>query len=232
MSAAVLEFASRDEASGVAAEMAAKALQRNIISQGHASLFVSGGSTPEEMFRKLRREEIDWPRVIVGLVDERWVPPDDPESNEKLVRTHLLRDQAAAAGFLPMWMPGSEPDQAAADRSRAYAPHCGQASFILLGMGLDGHTASWFPGETSLASLASPANTQAVSAIRADGACTPQRLTLTGRPVANAVRAVLLVFGKEKRAKLEEARGADPLLCPVRFAIDGLGERLSIVWAP
>lgn len=232
MPTAVLEFASREEASGVAAEMAAKALQRDITGQDHASLFVSGGSTPEEMFRRLRHEEIDWARVTVGLVDERWVPPDDPESNEKLVRTHLLRDKASAAGFLPMWMPGCEPEQAAADRSRAYAPHCNRASFVLLGMGLDGHTASWFPGEPTLKSLASLANTQAVAAIRAEGVCTPQRLTLTGRPVANAVRAVLLVFGKEKRAKLEEARGADPLLCPVRFAMDGLGERLSIVWAP
>lgn len=232
MPAAVLEFASREEASGVAAEMAAKALQRDITGQGHASLFVSGGSTPEEMFVQLRREEIDWPRVTVGLVDERWVAPDDPESNEKLVRTHLLRDKAAAAGFLPMWMPGCEPEQAAADRSRAYAPHCNRASFMLLGIGLDGHTASWFPGEPTLRYLSSRSNTQTVAAIRAEGACTPQRLTLTGRPVADAVRAVLLVFGKEKRAKLEEARKADPLLCPVRFAMDGLGERLSIVWAP
>lgn len=232
MPAAVLEFASREEASGVAAKMAAKALQRDIIGQGHASLFVSGGSTPEEMFRKLRREEIDWARVTVGLVDERWVPPDDSESNEKLVRTHLLREKAAAAGFLPMWMPGCEPEQAAADRNRAYAPHCNRASFILLGMGLDGHTASWFPGEATLKALASPANRQTVAAIRAEGVCTPQRLTLTGRPVADAVRAVMLVFGSEKRAKLEEARNSDPLLCPVRFAMDGLGKRLSIIWAP
>ncbi|MFN7178688.1 6-phosphogluconolactonase [Hyphomonas sp.] len=231
MAAAILDCASRDEASRIAAVMAAKALEQDIRGQGFASLFVSGGSTPEGMFRMLRREALDWHRVTVGLVDERWVPPDDAESNERLVRMHLLQDKAGAAGFLPMWMPACTPDDAAAARSVAYAPHCGRASFVLLGMGLDGHTASWFSGDPALnGSMMAPASPAVVS-VRAEGVCTPQRLTLSGGPVTKAKRAVLLVFGLEKRAKLNEARRVDPQTCPVRYAIDGLGDRLSIVWA-
>lgn len=232
MPAEVLEYPSRDEAAQAVAEIAARALRREIAGKGFASLFVSGGSTPEKTFQKLRQEEIDWPRVTVGLVDERWVPPDDPESNEGLVRAHLLRDRAASAGFLPMWVPGSDPLHAAVERSAAYAPHCQRPSFMLLGMGLDGHTASWFPEHPFLRPLTASTQMHIVAAIEAEGVRTSRRLTLTGPPVYNTIRAVLLLFGPEKRAKLDEARAADPLHCPVRYAVDGLGDRLSIVWAP
>lgn len=232
MTTALLEFQTREAASGAAAAMAAEALAHDIGEQGFASLFVSGGSTPEKMFRDLSGTAIDWAHVTVGLVDERWVSPDDPESNERLVRAHLLKGAAGTADFIPLWVPETDFGHAAEDRSRAYAPHCAAASFVLLGMGLDGHTASWFPGMERLSDIVSKDYPGSVAAVLAPGARTSQRLTLTGPAVVNAKRAVLLVFGTEKRAKLEMARKADPLHYPVRYAIDGLGDRLSIVWAP
>jgi 6-phosphogluconolactonase len=232
MGLALTEFPTRAAASEAVAEVAARALGADIAERGRASLFVSGGSTPEASFRALAATPLDWARVTVGLVDERWVTPNDAESNERLVRLHLLHGRAGAAGFLPMWMPARSCAEAAADRDAAYAPHCAAASFVLLGMGADGHTASWFPGMLGLADVATSGESGAVAAVTAPAARTAQRMTLTGTAISRAKAAALLVFGDEKRAKLETARKADPLHCPVRFAIDGLGDRLKIMWAP
>ena len=61
---------------------------------------MSGGSTPKHMFELLSHCRLDWSQVCITLVDERWVAPDSPASNERLVREHLLQNQAAAAHFI------------------------------------------------------------------------------------------------------------------------------------
>ena len=226
------EFPDRETASEEAAALCAEALARAVSANGKASLMLSGGSTPARMLARLADADIDWPRVTVGLVDERWVAPDDPDSNERLVRRNLLKGPAAQAEFLPMWTGAATPEAAVANRDAAYAPHCRPASFVVLGMGLDGHTASWFPGLANLRDIVSPAQAPCVGAVRADGAAVPQRMTLTGAAVLTAQSALLLVFGAEKRSMLDGAANADPACCPIRFAIDGLGDRLSIFWAP
>ncbi len=232
MALEIIALESREAAALTAAHFAARALQADLNASGRAGLFVSGGSTPRDLFEVLSGVSLDWSRVTVGLVDERWVPPDHPESNERLVRTHLLKDAAGSAGFLPMWTFADDHEAAAWERDGAYAPHCDAASFVLLGMGNDAHVASWFPGSEALYNIVSPEGKRCVLAAEAEGAETPKRLTLTGPVIYRAKQAVLLVFGAEKRAVLDAAMDSDPMNCPVRFAIDGLGNRLSIVWAP
>lgn len=232
MALEIIACGSREDAALTAAQFAARALQADLETSGRASLFVSGGSTPKRTFEQLSGAVLDWGRVTVGLVDERWVSPEHPESNERLVRTHLLTGGAGAAGFLPMWTSAGDYELAADERDAAYAPHCDAASFVLLGMGADAHVASWFPEADTLASVISPPEGRCVMAVEAKGVVTPQRLTLTGPAVFRAKQAVLLVLGQEKRAVLEAAAHLDPVTCPVRFAIDGLSNRLSIVWAP
>jgi 6-phosphogluconolactonase len=225
-------FDTREAASEAAAELIARALEADLAAGRAASLMVSGGSTPKRLFGLLSHADVDWPRVTVGLVDDRWVEPDHPDSNEKLVRTLLLKDKAAAANFLPLKTSAERPFEAEADRDAAYGPYCGAASFVLLGMGEDGHTASWFPGMKGLARIVSADETRCVAAVNAPQAVQPLRMTLTGPPVYEAKQALLLVFGAEKRSILLSAPEADPMVCPVRFAIDGLGRKLSVYWAP
>src|ERR1700685_321886 len=71
-------------------------LQAAVAARGLASLVVSGGKSPLRLFELLREEKLDWSRVCIALADERWVDTNDPDSNEKLVRDHLLRGPAAA----------------------------------------------------------------------------------------------------------------------------------------
>lgn len=222
---------SRAAAARLVAGLAADALSADIEAQGRASLLVSGGATPRETFEVLSAAPIAWNRVTAGLVDERWVAPDDAESNERLVRRHLLTGTAAEAAFVPMWVAAGDIEAAARDRDLAYRPLCEAASFVLLGMGTDGHVASWFPGMANLDAVISPPGGECVMAVEAKAAVTPMRLTLTGPVVFNAKCAVLLVFGGEKRKVLEAARGAQPAACPVRYVLDAMDDRLKIVWA-
>lgn len=226
------EFDSREAASEAAAALIAATLEADLAATGRASLMVSGGSTPKKLFGLLSQADLGWAHVTVGLVDDRWVAPDHPDSNEKLVRTLLLRNKAAAANFLPMKTADARPFEAEADRDAAYAPNCKAPSFVLLGMGADGHTASWFPGTEELARIVSPEEARCVAAVEAPQAVQPLRMTLTGPAVYAAKHALLLVFGAEKRSMLLSAPEADPMACPVRFAIDGLGRKLSVYWAP
>ncbi|MFN3312469.1 MAG: 6-phosphogluconolactonase [Hyphomonas sp.] len=225
----------REDASVLAAEQIAAALTGTICANGNASFMASGGSTPAHMFSVLSESDIDWQDITVGLVDERWVAPDHPASNERLVRQKLLKGRAAAATFLPMKTGAATPDDAVVDRSAAYAPACEPISCILLGMGSDGHTASWFPGAAGLEAAFDPEGA-IVAAIDASNSPLagdePLRITLTSAPVCSAKTGILLLFGEDKRAVLDQALAGDERTFPVRRAIDGLGARLSIIWAP
>lgn len=230
------QFGSREDASEAAATFAGAALERAIALKGTASFMVSGGSTPVGMFARMATLTLNWPSVTVGLVDERWVPPDDQGSNERLVRQSLMTQQAADAKFLPMRTLATSAEMAAPERSRAYASHCAPISCLMLGMGTDGHTASWFPGSPSLADALTPPGGAVVVAVDAAGCAGagafPSRLTLTGPVIVSAESALLLIFGAEKRDIFHRAMDAPAAKYPIRHALDGLGERLEIFWAP
>ena len=89
-------FETRQEASLAAAGRMAELLNYRLEHQPLASFVVSGGTTPLACFEALSATDLDWGRVQVLLSDERWVPADDPDSNEKLARESLLVDELLA----------------------------------------------------------------------------------------------------------------------------------------
>ncbi|MBX3428440.1 MAG: 6-phosphogluconolactonase [Hyphomonadaceae bacterium] len=184
----------------------AEALKTGISERGAACAALSGGSTPEPAYRLLAAMPLDWPRVTFALVDERFVPPTDPASNEALLRRSLARATSGGATLLPMYE-ASTPEGAA---SRANTPYAGQTiDLALMGMGADGHTASWFPQSPDLGAALHDART--VIAVTAKGAAgSSERLTLTRSALAQAKRIALLITGAEKRALLED-RSRQPL---------------------
>lgn len=226
----------REAASALASELAALHLSRAIAKDGHASFMVSGGTSPARMFALLSQEALDWGNVTVGLVDERWVATDHPGSNEKGVRDKLLKGLAASAQFIPMKTDEAEPASAVSERAAAYGPHLAPISCVLLGIGPDAHTASWYPGSIGLEQAMYPRDGAVIAAI--DAGNTPvagefrQRMTLTAGPICSAASGILLMFGEDKRSALEQSLKGDETQFPVRRAIEGLGNRLSIIWAP
>ena len=208
----------------------AGALRRCLERQPRARLLLSGGTTPAPVFRALARAPLDWARVDVGLVDERWLLPDDRDSNAWLVRSHLLRDRAAAAHFEPLTRPGCTIEQAVANANLlARQP----ADVVVLGMGGDGHTASLFPGMADLdRALASPEPYLAVNAAGCPGAG-PWALRITATPagLAPAGTRILLLRGADKRAVFERAlAGDDPRELPIRIAFLLPGASLDVYW--
>lgn len=214
-------------ASGIAAMLAG-----GIATRGMGVLAVSGGSTPKLLFRHLARTEIDWSRVTVILVDERIVPPDNERSNARLVREHLLVDQAAAATFIPYVTDGDTPE-ACAEASEPLVDLGGKRpDAVILGMGTDGHTASFFPQGNRLFSAINLETTANVMAMEAPGAGEP-RLTLTLPFIMESRFIALHIEGDEKQAVLREAlRDEETLAMPVRAVLHQKIQPIHIFWAP
>jgi 6-phosphogluconolactonase len=221
-------FATGAELAPAFARWSADLLARAIAERGAALLAVSGGTTPQRYFAALSEEPIDWSRVTVTLVDERCVPEDSPRSNARLVRQNLLKNRAAAAQFAPLADSRLTAEQElAAARTRIAALPL-PADLVALGMGDDGHTASWFPAGVGLAEAMDSAARALVAPISAPGAGEP-RLTLTGRVVLRARRIALQIEGPNKQSTLARAL-QDGLSeeMPIRAVLRQAADRLTI----
>ncbi|HSM11835.1 MAG TPA: 6-phosphogluconolactonase [Lysobacter sp.] len=208
-------------------------LRRDLQQQARARLLLSGGSTPAPVYRALAKAPLEWDRIDVALVDERWVLPDDPDSNARLVRTELLTHHAASARFEPMTQPGRTIEQAVAV---ANAHGRQPASVIVLGMGEDGHTASLFPHMPGLpVALASAQPYVAVDASGCAGAGRwPRRISLTPAGLRMGRARLLLIRGPRKRELLAQALASrDVLQWPVLAAFDETHQvPLQVYWCP
>ncbi len=204
-----LKFASPDELAAALATDVAQRLDSAVRRAGRASLAVSGGSTPKRFFRALAQEQIAWRHVTCTLVDERWVSEDNDRSNAKLVKDNLLQDKAAEATFLPLFSGHDSPEQGLLSVSAKLAKLDRPFDVVVLGMGMDGHTASFFPGGDNL-TAALDDNAGLVAPMRAPGAGEP-RITLTLPAILDCRYLVLHIEGAEKKAVLDNAMVAGPV---------------------
>lgn len=125
-------------------------LDAALAARGQAALAISGGSSPRPMFEGWTKSGFDWGRVAIYWVDERGVPPDDPQSNYRFAREAFL-DPAGVPGASIHRIEGELAPQEAARRYREVLAAVDRFDVIHLGMGQDAHTASLFPGEPLLA---------------------------------------------------------------------------------
>ncbi len=221
-------FESRDAASVAAATRIAELLENRLEHQSRASLVVSGGSSPMDCFGTLARTPLDWERVEVLLSDERWVPPDHEDSNEKQAREALLVDAASVASLKPVYAEGTTPEQRCDDLQDPLPVL--PFSCSLIGMGADGHFASLFPDADNL-DLGLDVESGRLYVPVATQASPHPRISMTLAAISRSDEIVLLFFGDEKLAVYEQAR-TDANGFPVSKLLRQKRAPVRVFWAP
>jgi 6-phosphogluconolactonase len=210
------------------AERVARELDYAVSSHGTASLVVSGGRSPIAFFEALSTRQLDWTKVQVSLADERWVDVDDPDSNEGLLRRHLLQNAAADAQLLGLYQPAETLEQAAwlaDDRLKGFKQ---PIDVLVLGMGNDGHTASLFPNSPLLARGLDANGTDYCLPMLAPTS-PEERITMTYSLLASARVQCLAIQGSAKLETLRQAMRLETLQMPIRAF---LHSPLEIYWCP
>jgi 6-phosphogluconolactonase len=191
-----------------------------IAARGRFTLVLSGGATPRETYERLAgppfRDRIDWQRTLVFFGDERRVAPDHRDSNYGMAHAALLsKVPIPPEAVFRIRGDAEDPEVAAGEYARAIARALGlrrgelpRFDLVLLGLGVDGHAASLFPGSPVLKEVF-----RTVAAVHATAAAVPQRLTLT-LPVLNAAAEVLFLVSGPEKAKVVKAAFTDQSTLP------------------
>lgn len=210
----------------------ADTLSAAIAETGKAIFAGAGGSTPSPIYRLLAAANLDWSRVAVTLVDERYVPETSPDSNAALMKRTLLTGRAAAARFVSLYTPEVTVDRAAIVAAHALAAEGGRLDAVLLGMGEDGHICSMFPHSPTLKTLLTPTLQPTVLGVphgRDGMAPSLERLSINLPYLMQARRVVLALTGKQKRAVYEREAAGDPATQPIA-ALLAANVPLEVLW--
>lgn len=178
-------------------------LAETLAQRPSAAIAVSGGTTPRLLFQYLAKAGFDWSRVHLFWVDERPVPPGDPQSNYTLAHDNWLAPveyPACNIHRMQAELPVSEAAERYADEIRGHFHLHGGAfpafDIVQQGMGPDAHTASLFPGEPLILDRAGIAAAVYVEKLRA------ARITLLPGVLTRARNTLMLVTGADKAPAL------------------------------
>jgi 6-phosphogluconolactonase len=193
-----------DELAGAAAERIVLAGERAIADHNAFSLVLSGGSTPEKLYRLLAdkrfRNRIDWSKVEIYFGDERCVPPEHADSNYRMANEALLSKVPLQLFNIHRMRGEIDPKEAAIEYGRMLKARfgIGGADLTLLGMGDDGHTASLYPGTEALQEKEHRCMPNYVEKLKS------WRITLTAPFLNKSAEVLILVAGANKAARVAE----------------------------
>lgn len=179
------------------ADFAATALQNTLNRKPRATLVVPGGSTPRHYLPALAKCKLPWDRITVTLSDERWVDTRDDQSNEKLIRQHLLSHLPADTPFFGLKTAHDNPFDAIETIHQRLDSLPLPVSLTVLGLGEDGHIASLFLGMN-------PDSLSAHHCIAVAPPIAPSlRMSLSLEMLASSEQIVLVVTGEKKQRLLD-----------------------------
>jgi len=225
-------FASRETMVKTAAAQIADAVTSAVGANGEASLMLSGGSSPRPVYEALSQMDLPWDKVTIGLVDDRWIDRGEVGSNETFLDETLLKGMAKQAKFIGLKTNDVNP-YAGVEASEANLSKVPQPFDVcVMGMGLDGHTASWFPNSKGLEEALDLNNSNAVIAIDARGCAVagdhPDRITLTLSAVMASKQIILMIPGAGKADVFKASANKSVYDAPVK-ALRAAGGRLTVI---
>lgn len=223
-------FDSREAASLAAADYIVTCLKRRLDQQRRASMIITGGSSPGRCYEALAGVELDWDRVDLVLSDERWVPADHADSNERQAREALTVGNATSAKLVPMYADDLSIDERVDELNGQLKLLPVPFSVALLGMGEDGHFASLFPDASNLDDGLDVDNPDFCMAVNTKASPHP-RLSLTLSAISRSDAIVLLIFGDAKKNVLEKAKAGD-VSYPVTRLLRQKQAPVHVYWAP
>ena len=210
------------------AEEISQKLDLELKNKGEANLLVSGGSTPKKLYEILSNKKIDWKNVSIGLIDERFVATNSEESNELLIKNTLLKNNAADAKFIGLVFNLDDYQENLNITISKNKPFCKSITCSILGMGLDGHTASLFPNSEEIYTDDSIfgdkiiINTKASSEPR-------KRISYTKSKILSSKHLFLYFNGKEKLDVFNSAKESNnPSLKPISAFIHQNKKTLNV----
>ncbi len=220
------EFSNLKALDASLADWVSQNLKTQIIENGRATLAVSGGSTPMVFLQQLSHAEIDWQSVDVILVDERWVNEEDDRSNARMVKACLLQNKAANARFHPMYNGADRPESAVTDVDTVYSKL--PIDVIVLGMGLDGHTASLFAKGKNYEVAIDPTNSSTIIAMPLPGEDVA-RMSLTLPAITGAKNIAVHITSHKKREVFDTALGGESNL-PISMVLQNT-QTADLFWS-
>ncbi len=187
-----------------------RAATQAVEKKGSFALALAGGSTPKALYSLLvtdpgYRERVPWDKTYFFFGDERHAGPDDPDSNFRMAREAML-SKVPLKPEQVFRIKGEYPDaqKAAAEYDQVLRDHFGlkdaelpRFDLVLLGMGVEGHTASLFPGTRALSEDKRLVVPNWVGKLFTD------RITFTPPVLNNAARVIFLLHGDDKALALK-----------------------------
>ena len=191
-----------------------KALSSGIGNRSVASMLLAGGSTPGPFYEHLSKQCFSWDKVWVAPTDERWVLPTHDDSNEKLIRGTLIKNEAAKVQYMSLKSKADDPVTGQIEIENKLKELPWPPEVVLLGMGEDGHVASLFPGLSDTRDAMSIQNTQRCHPVRREGDDVA-RISMTLNTLLNSKRIFLLCYGEKKLKILQKSAKEKTDLLPV-----------------
>ncbi len=171
---------------------------------GDARFLLSGGSTPMNLYSLLSEETIEWEKVKIGLVDERFVPKENLFNNETQIKNNLLKNSAKFATIFGMVYNYENEILNLKMVNQQYKIFFERIDFTILGMGEDGHTASLFPGDKESEELM---NTSNIGIFSTKSPSFPyNRITCSKELIANSNYIALFINGETKFNVLKNSK--------------------------
>lgn len=201
-------------------------ISKSIAAKGLAVIALSGGSTPKPLFKALANRALDWSKVVVTLVDERWVDQSHDLSNEAFLKQWFISPLTTQPKFVSLYQAAELSENT---KAQVLANYCAATNsktnqpcafdVVVLGMGGDGHTASFFPDAENIDQLVDPNSSAYLLCCESPSTQVP-RITWSLPMLLNTSLLALHITGKSKKAVFEQAQqmGSKTEL-PIRSAI-------------